>query len=50
MTSAKEKYPLDTPETKEAYLIREIFEGKIITLSFTRQCPTDERLYRMVSL
>lgn len=27
MSSAVERYKLDTPETKEAYLIREIFEG-----------------------
>jgi asparagine synthase (glutamine-hydrolysing) len=26
MAGAKERYPVDTPDTKEAYFIREIFE------------------------
>jgi asparagine synthase (glutamine-hydrolysing) len=27
MATAKERFPTDTPDTKEAYFIREIFEG-----------------------
>lgn len=31
MAGAKERYPEDTPDTKEAYFIREIFECQYST-------------------
>ena len=34
-----QRWPEDTPDTKEAYLIREIFDSKFVTIS--RMVPSD---------
>ena len=37
LAKAAERYPVDTPETKEAYFIREIFESQFLFLSCANQ-------------
>ena len=36
-----ERWPTDTPDTKEAYFIREVFDGQCFpSLSYLRPCQT----------
>ena len=33
-----ERWSVDTPDTKEAYLIRDIFEGSLLSVRFAIRC------------